>query len=95
MPEKQSVLIIADLEPMLTWYAARPERTPDSKSIFLQYLMHTNQVVSRTHDFEHVWNEAFNTFTNVIDVYIKYLRNKIDKDHKKKLPTPSAARDTS
>ncbi len=90
MPEKQSVLTIADLElNMLTQEVRRAQKEiplTHKEYTLLQYLMlHTNQVVSRTMISEHVWNEAFNNFTNVIDVYIKYLRNKIDKDHKKKL----------
>ena len=34
---------------------------------------------------EHVWNLDFDTFTNVIDVYIRYLRNKIDRGRKQGL----------
>ena len=34
---------------------------------------------------EHVWNEGFKPFTNVIDVYIGYRRNKIDRGHERKL----------
>jgi len=34
---------------------------------------------------EHVWNQDFDTFTNVIDVYVNYLRNKIDRGRSKKL----------
>lgn len=90
MPEKQSVLTIADLElNMLTQEVRRAQKEiplTHKEYTLLQYLMlHTNQVVSRTMISEHVWNETFNNFTNVIDVYIKYLRNKIDKGHKKKL----------
>ncbi len=49
----------------------------------LRYLMiHKNQVVTRTMISEHVWNEDFDTLTNVIDVYVNYLRNKIDKGFK-------------
>lgn len=49
----------------------------------LQYLMlHANQVVTRTMLSEHVWNEHFDSLTNVIDVYIKYLRQKIDDGFK-------------
>jgi len=49
----------------------------------LRYLMiHRDQVVTRTMISEHVWNEDFDTLTNVIDVYINYLRNKIDKGFK-------------
>ncbi len=52
----------------------------------LQYLMlNANQVVTRTMISEHVWNESVDTFTNVIDVYIKYLRQKIDDGFKKPL----------
>lgn len=90
MPEKQSVLTIADLElNMLTQEVRRARKEiplTHKEYTLLQYLMlHTNQVVSRTMISEHVWNETFNNFTNVIDVYIKYLRNKIDKGHEKKL----------
>jgi DNA-binding response OmpR family regulator len=34
---------------------------------------------------EHVWDLDFDTFTNVIDVYISYLRNKIDKGRDRSL----------
>jgi DNA-binding response OmpR family regulator len=34
---------------------------------------------------EHVWNQDFDTFTNVIDVYVNYLRNKIDRGQERKL----------
>ena len=52
----------------------------------LQYLMlHANQVVTRTMISEHVWNEDLDSFTNVIDVYINYLRRKIDEGRKKPL----------
>lgn len=52
----------------------------------LEYFMiHANQVVTRTMISEHVWNEDFDTFTNVIDVYVNYLRNKVDKGFKKQM----------
>ena len=52
----------------------------------LEYLMrNAGKVVTRTMISEHVWDIDFDTFTNVIDVYINYLRNKIDSDSKKKL----------
>jgi DNA-binding response OmpR family regulator len=43
------------------------------------------RILTRTMISEHVWSIKFDTFTNVIDVYINYLRNKIDKDDPKKL----------
>ena len=52
----------------------------------LEYLMrNAGTIVTRTMISEHVWDIDFDTFTNVIDVYINYLRNKIDGSSKKKL----------
>jgi DNA-binding response OmpR family regulator len=52
----------------------------------LEYLMrNAGTVVTRTMIAEHVWDINFETFTNVIDVYINYLRNKIDRNHARKL----------
>jgi DNA-binding response OmpR family regulator len=51
----------------------------------LEYLMRNkNKVVSRSDIALNVWDIDFDTNTNVIDVYINYLRNKVDKpfDHK-------------
>lgn len=53
--------------------------TPKEYSI-LEYLMRNkNTVISRTKLSEHVYDYHFDTDTNVIDVYINKLRNKIDK----------------
>ncbi len=82
--DKKSVLKIADLElNQMTQQVKRAgkEITLTSKEFaLLRYLMiHANQIVTRTMISEHVWNESFDTMTNVIDVYVNYLRNKIDK----------------
>jgi DNA-binding response OmpR family regulator len=46
----------------------------------LEYLMRNpGRVLTRSMIAEHVWNVDFDTESNVIDVYITYLRNKIDK----------------
>jgi heavy metal response regulator len=49
------------------------------------FMRHPDQVLSRTILAEKVWDETFDVFTNVIDVYINYLRNKIDRDFSTKL----------
>lgn len=49
------------------------------------FMRHPNQVLSRSLLSEKIWDENFESFTNVIDVYINYLRNKIDKDFEPKL----------
>lgn len=52
----------------------------------LEYLMrNANQVVTRSMIAEHVWDASFDSFTNVIDVYINHLRNKIDRNFPRKL----------
>jgi len=52
----------------------------------LEYLLRNkNKVVSRVDIAISVWDVDFETNTNVIDVYISYLRNKVDKDFKHKL----------
>jgi len=48
-------------------------------------MLHANEVVTRTEISEHVWNEDFDSLTNVIDVFINRLRNKVDRGFKKKL----------
>ena len=46
----------------------------------LEYMMrNAGRVLTRPMISEHVWNLDFDTFTNIIDVYIRYLRNKIYK----------------
>jgi DNA-binding response OmpR family regulator len=52
----------------------------------LQFLMQTpNRVLTRSQIIEHVWDYHFDTGTNVVDVYIKRLRRKIDGDDEIKL----------
>lgn len=52
----------------------------------LELLMRNpNTVLSRNMIAEQVWEHTFDTFTNIIDVYVNYLRKKVDKGHDKKL----------
>jgi len=52
----------------------------------LEYMMrNAGRVLTRPMIAEHVWDIHFDTFTNVIDVYINYLRNKIDRDRERGL----------
>ncbi len=52
----------------------------------LEYFMRNpNQVLTRAMIAEHVWDYTFDSFTNIIDVYVNYLRKKVDKDYSKKL----------
>ena len=52
----------------------------------LEYLMrNAGRTVTREMIVEHVWNISFDTMTNVVDVYINYLRKKIDEGFDRKL----------
>jgi len=56
----------------------RIELSPREFSLLELFLRHPNQVLTRTQIVEHVWNFDFYSDTNVVDVYIGYLRRKID-----------------
>jgi len=52
----------------------------------LEYLMvNKNKVISRMDILEEVWEMDINMSTNVVDVYVNYLRKKVDKQYEKKL----------
>jgi DNA-binding response OmpR family regulator len=52
----------------------------------LEYLLRNkDQIVTRNMIVEQVWDASFDNFTNVVDVYINYLRNKIDRDFEPRL----------
>lgn len=52
----------------------------------LEYMLkNQKRVISRIDLLEHVWGVDFNMTTNVVDVYVNYLRKKIDKDFEPKL----------
>lgn len=49
----------------------------------LEYLaQHNGQIITRTMIMEHIWGSDFETFSNVIDVYIRNLRRKLEKNSK-------------
>ncbi|GAB4118651.1 MAG: response regulator transcription factor [Thermoflexibacter sp.] len=49
------------------------------------FIKNKNKVLGRAKIAEQVWDISFDTGTNIVDVYVNYLRNKIDKDFEKKL----------
>jgi len=52
----------------------------------LEYLMaNAGRVLSRTMIIEHVWDESFEGLTNIVDVYVRHLRQKIDDPYPDKL----------
>ena len=84
------VLKYADLEMNLnTKIAKRSGReinlTPKEFKLLEYMLQNPERVLSRVEIAEKVWDTHFDTGTNFIDVYINYLRKKIDRDFEKKL----------
>jgi DNA-binding response OmpR family regulator len=52
----------------------------------LEYLVtNAGRVLSRAMIIEHVWDQSFENLTNIVDVYIRQLRAKIDEGHERKL----------
>ncbi len=85
--QKQSrtaVLRVADLTlDQSTREVVRSGKTLDltaKEYALLRYLMlHANEVVPRSMIIEHVWDVESAAFTNVVDVYINYIRGKVDR----------------
>ena len=61
------------------------ELTPREYALLEFFMRHPGRVLSRALIAEHVWGVHFDSFTNVIDVYVNYLRRKIDSDLEPKL----------
>lgn len=55
------------------------ELSPKEFGLLEELLRHTGAVLTRTHLLEHVWDVAHDGDSNVVDVYVRYLRNKIDR----------------
>lgn len=89
-PKHKSLLVLSDLELNLdTKVVSRGGKRIDLTTreyALLEYLMlNKGRIISRVDISEHVWSLDFDTATNVIDVYISYLRKKIEKGYNSKL----------
>jgi DNA-binding response OmpR family regulator len=87
---KSATIGIADLEidtvAKTVKRAGRPVELTAREYALLEYLAHREgQVVARTDIWEQLYGHDDPTSSNVVDVYIGYLRNKIDRDHAVKL----------
>lgn len=88
--ETQNKLIVGDLELDLDKKDARRGNTQidltAKEFALLEYFMrNTGRVLSRNDIAEKVWDASFDFGTNVVDVYINFLRKKIDKGFDRKL----------
>jgi DNA-binding response OmpR family regulator len=85
-----SVLKAADLEFNLESKEVRRagsmiELTAKENLLLETFLLHKNKMLSRPFLAEKVWDINFDTGTNIVDVYVNFLRKKIDKEHDLKL----------
>ncbi len=88
--ERGAELTFADLrmDPVShqVWRGTREIDLTAKEYGLLELLMRNpNTVLSRTTIAEQVWEHAFDTFTNIIDVYVNYLRKKVDRGFDRKL----------
>ncbi len=87
---RSSVVRVGDLEldrlsQQVRRAGKRIELTSKEYSL-LEYLMsNAGRVLSRTMIIEHVWDQSFDGITNIVDVYVRHLRNKVDDPHEHKL----------
>jgi len=87
---RSSVLRVDDLElDRLSQQVRRAGKrvTLTSKEYaLLEYLLsNVGRVLSRTMIIEHVWDQSFQGLTNIVDVYVRHLRGKVDDSHPRKL----------
>jgi DNA-binding response OmpR family regulator len=88
--EKEPLIKIADLtlSPVthkVTRGGIEIEVTSKEYALLDYFMRNPDRVLTRTMISEHVWDYHFDSLTNVIDVYVNYLRKKIDRDFEPKL----------
>ncbi|MDQ6694536.1 MAG: response regulator transcription factor [Chloroflexota bacterium] len=87
---QSTVFRLADLQVDMASHtvarAGRPiELSLKEYSLLELLLRNTNRVITRAIIAEHVWDEEFTSESNIVDVYIRNLRRKIDDEHALKL----------
>ena len=88
--DRGAELLFADLrlDPVAhkVWRSNKEIELTAKEYALLEYFMRNpNQILTRTMIAEHVWDYTFDSFTNIIDVYVNYLRKKVDRDYDNKL----------
>ncbi|HYB66196.1 MAG TPA: response regulator transcription factor [Steroidobacteraceae bacterium] len=80
---RSSVLRVADLEldrftKQVRRGGRRIELTPKEYALLEYLASNPGRVFSRTMIIEHVWDQSFEGLTNIVDVYVRHLRSKVD-----------------
>jgi len=87
---RSSVLRVADLEvdrlsQQVKRAGKKVELTAKEYSLLEYLATHPGRVFSRTMIIEHVWDQSFEGLTNIVDVYVRHLRAKVDDPYPTKL----------
>jgi two-component system OmpR family response regulator len=82
--ERPATLTVGDLvlDPAahLVCRGGRPvELSPKEFALLELFMRHPGEVLTRTQMLEHVWDFAYDGRSNVVDVYVRYLREKVDR----------------
>lgn len=90
VPLNENQLRIADLvldinDKSVSRAGKRIDLTSKEFSLLEYFLRNQGRVIPRAELSKHVWNVDFDTGTNMVEVYVNYLRKKIDKDFNGKL----------
>jgi two-component system copper resistance phosphate regulon response regulator CusR len=88
--DRSSVLRVGDLEvdrlaQQVRRAGKRIELTSKEYGLLEYLAANSGRVLSRTMIIEHVWDESFEGLTNIVDVYVRHLRSKVDVAHARKL----------
>ena len=83
-PERPRVLEVGDLEldparHRVTRADQEIDLSPKEFALLDLFMRHADEVLSRTTILEHTWDFAYDGTSNVVDVYVRYLREKIDR----------------
>ena len=89
-PTPKLMLTFADMEMNLTTNeffreSKKIELTPKEFALMEYFIRHKGRVISKAEIADKVWDINFETTSNVVEVYVNYLRNKVDKPFEKKL----------
>ena len=89
-PDRSSLLRVGDLEIDRQKQQARRagkriELTSKEYGLLEYLASNAGRIMSRTMIIEHVWDESFQGLTNIVDVYVRHLRSKVDDPSPKKL----------
>ena len=87
---RDSVVRVADLEldrlsQQVKRSGQRIELTSKEYALLEYLISNAGRVLSRTMIIEHVWDQSFDGITNIVDVYVRHLRSKVDDPYEHKL----------